>query len=157
MAKGRKSLPDNMKVIAGTDRPDRMNPDAPAPAEDMPRPPAWLNRRGVEHFGALRSRLEYLSIATSTDTEMLALAAARLAEIEECDDLIEEHGRLIVSMNDKGSTMVRANPAVGQRNEAMRHLHSLLAEFGLSAASRTKVKAPKKKDTAPSPFSVVNK
>ena len=154
--KGRKRIPDNMKVITGTDRPDRMNPDAPAPAEDMPRPPAWLNRRAVEHFGALRSRLEYLSIATSTDTEMLALAAARLAEIEECDELIELHGRVIETTGTNGATMMRANPAVGQRNEAMRHLHALLAEFGLSAASRTKVKSPKKKDESPT-FTVIRK
>jgi P27 family predicted phage terminase small subunit len=156
MSKGRKRIPDNLKVIAGTDQPCRMNPDAPAPAEDMPRPPAWLSRRAVEHFGALRSRFEYMSVATSTDTEMLALAAARLAEIEECDELIEEHGRLIESVSNKG-TMVRANPAVGQRNEAMRHLHSLLSEFGASPASRSKVKAPKKKDDAPSPFTVIEK
>lgn len=144
--KGRKRLPDNFKVIKGTAQPCRMNPDAPTAPEDMPRPPMWLSSRSaVEHFGALRSRIEALGIASSVDTEMLAMAAERLAEIEECNKFIEEYGALITVRDDEGNPKsVRNNPAIGRRNDAMRHLQGLLAEFGLSPASRSRASVPKK-------------
>ena len=87
---------------------------------------------------------------------MLALAAERLAEIEECDELITEHGRLIAAVvNKNGDTSLRSNPAVAQKNEAMRHLQSLLSEFGLTPATRSKITAPKKKENV-NPFAAVN-
>jgi P27 family predicted phage terminase small subunit len=142
--KGRKRLPEHIREVKGTNRKDRSNPDAPVASADAPRPPAWLSsRRAVEHFGVLRTRIEDLGVASKTDTELLALAATRLAEIEECDELIAEHGRLIESNSTKGGLTLRANPAVGQRNEAFRHLQSLLAEFGLTPAARSKIVAPK--------------
>lgn len=152
MSAGRKRVPDNLKVIRGTDQPCRMRPDAPDPVEDMPRPPGWLSRRGCEHFGALRERLNGVRLATATDTEMLAMAASRLAEIEELSAFIDEHGIIQHTTNTKGDPVIKHNPAVQQRNEAMRHLQSLLAEFGLSPASRGKVSAPKKDQKESNPF-----
>ena len=146
--KGRKPTSDHLKLVKGTLRKDRVNPSAPVADIDSPRPPAWLSRCAVEHFGVLRERIEGLSIASKTDTEMLALAAERLAEIEECDALIREHGRLIEAVvNKNGDTSLRSNPAVAQKNEAMRHLQSLLSEFGLTPATRSKITAPKSKET----------
>ena len=79
---GRKRIPDNIKLVKGTAQKCRMNPDAPEPPGDMPRPPAWLSSRcAVEHFGALRSRAEALGVASSVDTEMLGLAAERRVEV----------------------------------------------------------------------------
>ena len=119
MGKGRKPTSDHLKLVKGTLRKERINHDAPVADIDSPRPPAWLSRRGVES---------------------LALAAMRMAEIEECTALIEEHGRVMI---EEGRPP-RANPAVAQRNEAMRHLQSLLAEFGLTPSARSKITAPKK-------------
>ena len=141
--KGRKPLPDHIKEVKGTTRKDRLNPNAPVASDDSPRPPMWLSRKSVEYFGMLRTRLEDLGIVSSNDTEVLAMAALRLAEIEECNALIEEHGRLITMYNRNGDKSVRANPAVSQRNEALRHLQSLLAEFGLTPAARSKITVPK--------------
>ena len=147
MGKGRKPTSDHLKLVKGTLRKERINHDAPVADIDSPRPPAWLSRRGVEHFAVLRERITGLSIASKTDTESLALAAMRMAEIEECTALIEEHGRVMIETGRPP----RANPAVAQRNEAMRHLQSLLAEFGLTPSARSKITAPKKEKTA-NPF-----
>lgn len=141
---GRKRIPDHLKVVKGTAQKCRMNPDAPVADIDDPRPPAWLSREAVEHFAVLRERIRGLGIASKTDTEVLALAAARMAEIEECNALITLLGRVVV--NEK-TGVPRANPAVAQRNEAMRHLQSILAEFGLTPAARSKITAPKSNES----------
>jgi len=135
----RKRKHPNLKVVEGTERPDRDSSSAPDPAGDAPRAPGWLGTRGAEWFGTLATRLDGIGLASSSFTETLALAASRLAEMEECDELIAEHGRTYETTNTQGDKMLRANPAVSQRNEAMRHLHSLLAEIGLTPASISKV------------------
>ena len=136
--KGRKRTPEHIKEVKGTTRPDRANPDAPQPAFDSPMPPMWLNRKGVEYFGVLRTRLEPMGLSSSSDTELIAVTADRMAEIDELQAVIAKEGRFF-----EVNGQIRSHPAVGQLNEARRHLHSLLTEFGLSPASRAKVSKPK--------------
>jgi P27 family predicted phage terminase small subunit len=136
---GRKRTHPNLKVVKGTDRPDRDSHSAPDPASDAPRAPAWISREAVQHFGNICARLEGIGLSSSSYTETVALAAERLAEIEQADALIAHHGRVYETTNSQNDRALKANPAVAQRNEAMRHLHSLLSECGLTPASISKV------------------
>jgi P27 family predicted phage terminase small subunit len=142
---GRKKIPDHLKVVAVTDRPDRMNPNAPKAAVSLPDAPEWLSARAAEIFEQLVSVISPMGIGSSSDAAMLALAASRLEEVEICTALIEDGGRTFVSnvtYDDEGrilSQQIKGHPAVAQRSEAMRHAQSLLAEFGLSPAARSKV------------------
>lgn len=126
-----------------------MNPDAPEPSKDSPRPPAWLTRGAVEHFGVLRTRVELQGYASSSHTEALAAAAMRMDEIESLTLLIEEQGYTYETITDEGAKMIKGNPAVAMRSEAARHLQSLLAEFGLTPASMTKVNGKPKGNAKP--------
>lgn len=148
---GRKRKPDALKALAGTDQKCRMNPAAPAQGKGLPSPPEWLSGRAAELFQQLVATVDGMRIASADDTHMLAMLASRLEEIEICTIVIEDSGRVYESttviMKKDGSgiekTMVRARPEVSMRNEAMRHAQSLLAEFGLSPAARSKVSANK--------------
>lgn len=104
----------------------------------------------MEFFGRLTSRLEAMGCASASHTEMLALLSRRLAEIEVYDELITKHGEVYEATTEKGGYMLKANPAVAMRSESMRHAQSLLAEFGLSLASVSKVKKlkPSEKSSA---------
>lgn len=155
MAAGRKKTPDHLKVVAGTDRPDRMNPDAPIPDEALPDAPEWLSTRGAEIFEQLVGIIGNMGIGSASDAAMLAIAASRLEEVEICTAMIEDGGRTFVSSveyddeNRIVSQQIKGHPAVAQRSEAMRHAQSLLAEFGLSPAARSKVSAGKKNEANP--------
>jgi P27 family predicted phage terminase small subunit len=144
---GRKRTPDHLKIVAGTDRPDRMNPDAPKPAATLPDAPEWLSTRGAQIFDQLVAIIGPMGIGSSSDAAMLALAASRLEEVEICTAMIEDGGRTFVSnitYDEEGriaSQQIKSHPAVAQRSEAMRHAQSLLVEFGLSPAARSKVSA----------------
>jgi P27 family predicted phage terminase small subunit len=152
---GRKRIPDHLKVVAGTDQPSRMNPEAPVPAEALPVAPDWLSTRCAEIFDQLVAIIDPMGIGSASDTAMLAMAASRLEEVEICTAMIEDGGRTFVSgitYDDEGrvtSQQIKGHPAVAQRSEAMRHAQSLLAEFGLSPAARSKVSAIKKNETNP--------
>jgi len=142
---GRKRKPDHLKVVSGTDQPCRMNPQAPKPDPSLPEPPEWLSARAAEIFMQLVGIIDGMGIASSADFAMLSMAATRLEEVEICTAVIEDGGRFFTSSvetDDNGtvvSQQIKGHPAVAQRSEALRHAQSLLAEFGLSPAARSKV------------------
>lgn len=142
MAGGRKRIPDHLKVVKGTAQPCRMNPNAPAPSADLPEPPEWLSERAAEWFRQTVAILDGMGIASADHRDMLSLAASRYDEILDCTAVIEDLGRTYTVVMVSGSISFKARPEVAMRNESMRHLQSLLAEFGLSPASVSKVSAP---------------
>ena len=152
---GRKRIPDHLKLVAGTARPDRTNPNPPVTPSALPEPPEWLSTRAAEIFLGLVGVLEEMGIASISDTAALALLSSRLEEVEICTAIVEDGGRSYQSSgrrNKKGqiiSQQVKRHPAVGMRSEAMRHAQSLLAEFGLTPAARSKVSANKAPESNP--------
>ncbi len=146
-----KKTPDHLKIIAGTARPDRMNPDAPASNPGIASPPAWLSERAAEVFSRLSAILHGMGIASPDDVDALAILASRLEEIEICTAVIEDCGRTYERRDPETDEVliIRSRPEVAMRNEAMRHAQSLLAEFGLSPATRAKVSAGKRDEANP--------
>ena len=155
MATGRKQTPKQGKILKGTFRKDRDNPNAPVQAPDSMRAPSWLTKKASEHFGALRVRIEALGLDSSSYTEALGLAAMTLEEIEKHTATIEEFGAYSYeTMSAQGGRMIRPHPAVAQRSDAIRRLQSLLAEFGLTPAAIGKVSAKNGKgDAGQNPWS----
>lgn len=146
MAKGRKKLPDQLKIVQGTFRKHRAS-GASGQDEAPMTAPEGLSETARVHFATLKESVGQIGLDSATYTETLALAAMRLAEIDECNAVILEHGRIIVTSKENGEPLLRANPAVTMRNEAMRHLQSLLAEFGLTPTAATRVSARKPTST----------
>lgn len=138
--KGAKAQHPNLKVIKGTFRKGRENPDAPALDSAVPNAPEGLPARTIEWFGRITARLQAINCASATNTEMLTLLASRLTEVEDCDRDIALYGRVYETRTRLGERMIKGNPAVSQRSEAMRHVQSLLAEFGLSLATIGKIR-----------------
>ena len=137
--RGRKRTPLESKRVIGTIRPDRLNPGAPVPEPELPRAPDWLPKRACEIFGVLTTRLDLQRIASKSHTEMLAMAALRLCEVEQYTEVLETEGVTYEAETKVGGIMLRARPEAALRSEALRHAHALLAEFGLSPATVSKV------------------
>lgn len=141
---GRKRTPDQLKVVAGTDRPDRSNPDAPIASAGVAVAPEWLSVRAAEIFGQVSATLDGMGIASPDDQLALSLLASRIEEVELMTAALEDGGRTYEQKDDEGNVrMRRAAPEAALRNEAMRHAQSLLAEFGLTPSARSKVSAGK--------------
>ncbi|NCC05010.1 MAG: P27 family phage terminase small subunit [Proteobacteria bacterium] len=145
--KGRKKLPDQLKLVQGTFRPHRANAGC-GQSETPLTASSNLSEAAQVHFAVLKDSVAELGLDSSTYNVVLALAAERMAEIDECNAIIAAHGRVIESVTEVGNTLLRANPAVVQRTEAMRHLQSLLAEFGLTPSSTGRIGVKKMQDHA---------
>jgi P27 family predicted phage terminase small subunit len=105
----------------------------------LPSAPADLTLDQRSQFNLLVERLEAIKVASETDTEIIAITARRLQEIVDLSGMLAVAGRVVQSTGKDGRMMLRSHPAVGQLNEAYRHLHSLLSELGLTPAARSKV------------------
>src|SRR5688572_14900770 len=82
MGRGRTPDSEEAKVLRGTWRPDRAAPARPQASPELPTAPEWLPARAAELFDLLVERLEEIGVASATYTEMLALAANALADVE---------------------------------------------------------------------------
>lgn len=147
MARPRK--PTHLKVVSGTARKDRTNGDEPAAPKGAPDAPLWLSDRATEIFHGLCSTIDGMGYLSTADQAVIAMAASRLEEVEICTARVEDEGRTYDTSNAAGERMIRPNPMVAQRSEAMRHAHALLSEMGLTPAARSKVSAGKKNDENP--------
>lgn len=152
MARGGKRKTTREKRLKGTLDKRTASPLEPDPDPDLPVAPHDLCPEERAYFLTVVRRLDRIKVASATDTELIAQIARRLWEIEELAAVIQEEGRVVESYNPKTlQTMLRSHPAVSQRNEAQRHLQALLAECGLTPASRSKVSA-KEPNKGPSPY-----
>jgi len=144
MTKGRKKKPKKQKELQGTVRKDRDNPNAPEPSKELPELPPEDNSKAAYFFRQILELINEMGYASKSDTNVMQLAAMRMAEVEDLDETIKEQGKIYVVTNKRGEYVYKARPEVAMRNEAMRHLQSLLAELGLSPSSRSKVIKPSK-------------
>lgn len=145
MAKGRKPLPDHLKVVKGTDQPCRMNSNPPDASKEAPETPVNLTDAESEKFEQLCAIVAGMGILSASDVHMLMLTAVRLAEIDRCQAVIQDEGETYVTP----SGQYKPHPLVAQKNQAMRHAHVLLVEFGLSPSARSRVTAGTKEDENP--------
>jgi P27 family predicted phage terminase small subunit len=137
---GRKQVPISIKEAKGTRQRCR-NPKSSAEVQSKQgmEAPFWLETEGLELFDVLRGKAEEIGLNSDSYSMIMAMIVTRVIEIDDCTKCIRDLGRTIL-----GITGSRANPAVGQRNEAMRHLQSLCSEFGFTPSSILKVGGKKK-------------
>lgn len=118
MARGRKPTAPHLKVLAGTDRPDREVPDAPEYdlVEDFPDPPHHLDPDGAEMWSNMGRQLVSCRVLQVVD--LFALE------------------QLCVAWQ-----MFRKKAKAGMELSAAENtaLKALFSEFGMTPASRRKV------------------
>ena len=138
--------PTELKLLQGTARKCRIDPNEPKAANDMPMAPKTLGKLALEHFNVLVGRIDGMGYASSSFTEIIALAASEYEEIEICSGVIDRIGLIVES-----DTGVKENPAVATRRKAKQGCRMCLTELGLTPSSKSKVSStgPKK---AANPF-----
>lgn len=149
MAAGRPRKPTHLKVVAGTVRKHRENPNEPVTGGGWPVAPEWLSARATEIFEDTCSRMDSMGTLSTEWTDVIASYASCQEEIEITTAVIEDLGRTYTTVTAAGDTMFRPRPEVTMRSDAMKRAQSLRAELGLGPASKSRVSAGKKQDENP--------
>lgn len=138
MGKGRKPTPSHLKVVRGTNRADRGAKNEPTPDRARPSAPADMSDRGREAWGYVVAVLDRMGVLTEADAMAVELMCeARADWLSARDEIIAGGGETYTTEGG----LIKAHPAVAMRNDAARRLQSLLAEFGMTPSSRSKVNA----------------
>lgn len=135
---GRKQLPTAIKLLRGTARKDRLNPDEPkpSPANRMPRAPKHLEGEAKAEWYKMGRRLRKLGLLTDIDETALAMYCQNWSRWLDAEANIKMYGTFII----KNGVPVQT-PFLGIAQKAMDTMRSLLVEFGMTPASRGRVKA----------------
>ena len=162
-AAGRKVIPMNEKIAKGTFRKHREKA-IPVPDERLPIPPSYLTREERQVFRLFVKRINSITIASMTHTEIIAKLAIREVEIRKLSKLLNEFGYTYelkdVIWKGKGEDRhqeivilgTKVRPEVKQRHDSMRHFHSLCLDFGLTASSLGRVKPKGDKEKVKNEF-----
>ncbi len=146
---GPKHKPEAVKQLAGTSRPDRISPDAVtvAPFEKPPKCPSHL--KGVAKYMWERTTAELtgMGVLTQVDLRGVEIYCSLYARWRAAEDYLAKHGYYTYG-GKEGDVMV-ASPAVKISLDCSVQMKSWMGEFGVTPASRSKVKVEKKTPETP--------
>jgi P27 family predicted phage terminase small subunit len=143
---GRRPKPSNLKNPKDSHRPVSCGPDLPV---EIPECPKFLKGEARKEWDEVTLALQKRGTITTADREALTHHCMLWAEIVEASEHIKAEGMVIFS--PKGYPV--QNPYVGIRHTAQREDRAFLIEYGLTAASRSRVHADGKKAKKANPFS----
>lgn len=143
--RGRKPLPEKLKVLKGTDRPSRANPDAPEAGTDgLQFIPNELSEAARPYWSQIRTKLVKAGIANDLDREALIMLCENWATLLEATDGLRKHG--IVVKGRHGYPV--KSPYLTVINQAQERVAKLLVEFGMTASARTRIQVPKEPEAS---------
>ncbi|MEB8385612.1 phage terminase small subunit P27 family [Rhodobacteraceae bacterium KMM 6894] len=156
--RGPKTKPTKLKLLTGTARSHRLNPQEPQPEVARPEAPDHLTDAARNEWDRVVVDLVALGILTDLDRGALAVycqaygrwraAETALARMAARDTMTD--GLIIKT---KSGNLIQ-NPLVGAANKAMADMVRYAAEFGLTPSARTRVTGMS--DAGPNPFAALD-
>ena len=148
---GRKRKPDSLKVLSGTDQPCRINKDAPEFSKEIPDIPEKF--QGFEEIwfklGKLLGPAGVNVITEADDFALQLLVEAYSDYVSARDFLYNASGKYqptYETITQTGSKIERPLPQVSMAADAWRRVLTMLAEFGITPAARSRVTTLLNKD-----------
>lgn len=134
--RGRKPTPTPLRVLKGNPQHRPLNAEEPKPKPVAPRCPAWLTAVAKRHWRELAPELETIGVLTTIDVGAFAGLCESWAQYREASEFLHKHGAVYRS---PAGYLVQV-PQVAIARAALSAYMRGCAEFGLTAASRTRVK-----------------
>lgn len=167
MARGRRPLPTSVKKLRGNPGKRKLSKDEPAPKCSDPICPPELSKAAKKEFKEILPILREMKVVTEADAKALSAYCHNFARWMEAEKEIVERGILIDEPIVKRTTepdhrtgrpvvveeivgyRTKKNPAVNISHEAQKLMKSFLIEFGMTPASRTKIRVEKPAEADP--------
>lgn len=135
------------KELTGTMRKDRVEPDFAQPERlnELPEPPAYLNKTGRKHWKKYTKVLQNAEILVETDLESLGMYCMHLQIAEEAAEELKKG--VVRECRDEDGKIYYAEtpPLLKIYNEASAASMKWAQQFGFTPVSRKNVAVPKKK------------
>lgn len=137
----RKVIPTKIKLVKGTFRADRANPNEPDYPVKIPEPPQHLNNLGRAEWDLMSKEFGKQGLLAQVDKACLASYCQLYGRWSQAEADLNKSTLLIKTTSGN----IIQNPLLGIANTALKLMNKCLLEFGMSPASRSKVSARKSK------------
>ena len=152
--------PTALKKLAGNPGHYPLNDAEPTPTVGVPEMPKGLRRAAQREWKLIVPELSQLGVLTVVDGKALAMYCDAYADWQEAQRDCVKHGLVLdspvldeenkpIMIGGQALTVRKVNPAFTVKSAAQKTLKSFLIEFGLTPASRTKLKIPAKPKVDP--------
>ena len=135
---GRRPIPTEIKLLRGNPGKRKLNRREPRGHSGLPACPTHLRGIAREAWRRLGERLTVLRVVTDADAAALELLALAYGEYRQAVGVVERRGATYATRTANGM-IVRRRPEVAIASDAWRRVKSMLVEFGLTPAARTRV------------------
>lgn len=130
--------PSEQKKLEGTYRADRAARNEPQPRVMIPACPEWLTTEARKEYKRVAKILVETRVLTEADRTGLAAYAHEFAAWRAAEKELEIDGPILIS-SKTGSHYL--NPMQGVASNHFKNMVKLMAEFGLTPASRSRIEA----------------
>ena len=154
---GRKAIAQEVKESQGAFRknPQRRAKTAPVADGASPTVPKGLCRVAKAKWKELIGDLKRNGVLSTDTREMLVSYCTIYAKWIEARKKVEETGLAIESVDKMGQLVISRNPYVAEMHKFRDQLNKLLPEFGLTPASRQKLKSMNLDEKKEDPFAKI--
>jgi P27 family predicted phage terminase small subunit len=133
--------PTALKMIEGTNRKARENPNEPMLESSIPNMPSWLPPKAKTCWRELSELLLGMRVITKADRKCLELLCDAYSEYRDCRKFVTSNGYTYKTVTQSGDELHRPYPQVNMAQNAWKRVLDGLKEFGLSPSSKSKVSA----------------
>ena len=134
---GRKPTPTRLKVLRGNPGHRPLNELEPEPQPRLPRPPAHLSDNAKKEWRRAGQFLLQLGLVSDIDLAAFAAYCTAYGRWVDAEQGLRTYGVMLKSPNG----FPVQSPYLAVANKAMEQMRSLLSEFGMTPASRSRVSA----------------
>ena len=150
---GRNRKPTAVRKLQGNAGKRALNKREPKPKPGIPEMPPHLSKIAVLAWKRLIPIIAAMNILTVADGDALGGYCSAIAQWAMAEAAIAKHGILIAEVvqsrgGDTVVTVLKTNPAVRIKSDALKHMRSFESEFGLTPASRSKLQINADSDDA---------
>jgi P27 family predicted phage terminase small subunit len=133
--------PTHLKVVTGNPGKRPLNKNEPRPKRGMPKCPARLDGIARRLWFELAAELHAMGVLTFADRQSLALLCEAVQDYRKARAILADRGTTYETMTQAGSVMYRNRPEVAVASDAWRRARTMIGEFGLTPAARSRIKA----------------
>lgn len=137
---GRKPKPTWLKEVAGNPGKRALPKNEPKLSVKIPRPPAGMSEEAKRHWKVVAKQLADAGVMTEIDRDALVLYCECWSRWWDALQDIRKNGP--VSTTHNGYRV--PSPYIAIANKAAEQMRHMLAEFGMTPSSRTRVTSTKK-------------
>ncbi|OQP32425.1 phage terminase small subunit P27 family [Pantoea latae] len=138
---GPPKTPTHLALVKGNPSKRAVNKKEPKPPSGVPPIPKHFDKMGKYWFKRIGEELDAVGVMTTLDGKALELLIEAYTEYRQHCDVLAEEGYTYKTVSATGEEIVKAHPAAVMKSDAWKRIRAMLAEFGMTPSSRSKVGA----------------